>query len=102
MRMPYKYIMVIVCVALLASAAFGHTFSVDRFSTSALQGGLLSDDVLTPGPTLHVSAAALGLFPSDDINALSGGLDTHAEDSVIFFSVWGAAAIGVGIWLLVK
>ncbi len=87
MRLLSGLAVVITAVALTASVGYGHTFSVDRLSTHTQQAGLLSDDILTPGPAVHISEATLGLIPGDDLNALSGGLDTYSENPILFFSV---------------
>ena len=78
---------------LMVSAAGAHTFSIDRDSEVAIAGDLLSADVLTPGPTVHVDYAVLGLVwddstgTGDDLNALSAGRDSFAGPPILFFSV---------------
>jgi len=84
---------VFVTVLLIASAAQAHTFSIDRDSQVAIGADLLSADVLTPGPTVHVDYTLLGLVwddstgTGDDLNALSAGRDSFAGPPIFFFSV---------------
>ena len=78
---------------LSASAAFGHTFSIDRDSVVTISKGFLPADVLTPGPSVHLSSIAAGLvwdndlWQGDDVDALSAGLDSFTGPPILFFSV---------------
>ena len=85
---------------LSASAAFGHTFSIDRDSVVTISKGFLPADVLIPGPSVHLSSIAAGLvwdndlWQGDDVDALEVQPGVIPEPGTLFL-------IGTGCLVLI-
>lgn len=80
----FSFLAFALCAVFLSASAFADVFSIRNGSPSDDFSGA---DVLNAGPQVHVGYATLDGVALDDIDALSGGLDSVDGSDVIYFSV---------------
>jgi hypothetical protein len=80
----FSFLAFALCAMLVSASAFADVFSIRNGSPSDDFAG---SDVLNAGPQVHVGYATLDGTTLDDIDALSGGLDSVDGSDVIYFSV---------------